>query len=722
MRAKLFISGALALALAAACGGDGTGPTSSGYSLAVLGGDAQFGTRNASLQEALQVVVTSSTTDKVQSGVQVQWSIVEGSGATLTTLTSTTNSNGIASTQLKLGEQLGTYRVRATTAKLVGSPAEFTARAVNAPSMTSISPTSAKAGDTLTIVGANFSTSAAENAVLFSGFRGKVVSASTSQLRVIVPLCVPTRVVSVVPMLGAVAGNNLPISVTGSSASTLQLARGEVRAFRDPNELSCFHLPGGVSGLTLLLIPQNYSEVVGSTAKFEVAGLTGSSTSAFARPAPVVLPTTDAASAWEMHLRRRERVMGLGPVASARPQYAAVAAACTSAPVVGARCDFNVINKNDKFETVTAEVKVVSTHAVIVQDVKAPANGLTTNDFTALATIFDDPIYDADVAAFGAPSDLDANGRVLILLTPVVNALTERGTSGFIAGFFYGCDLLSKTACSGSNSTEIFYALTADPTGQYSDIRSRQAVIASLPSVLAHEFQHMINFYQRGNSTDALWLSEGMAHHAEDIVAGEFERRGDAANAGVFHAQNYLRANRFLRSPQSVSLINDNDVGSLEQRGGAWLMIKYLAGQYGNQILANITKSRLSSVDNVTAQTGKTWSSLLSEWAVATWADDAPELAGVTMPKQYTYPNINIRTASTPGGQRIANSDGSLTQPFFSFADFVMQTSLPASSEVYMLVQATSATPPLLNITFAGQQGGAFASTAAPQMTILRVR
>ena len=42
--------------------------------------------------------------------------------------------------------------------------------------------------------------------------------------------------------------------------------------------------------------------------------------------------------------------------------------------------------------------------------------GFNAADFTALATSFDDPIYDADVAAFGEPSDMDGNGKVLAVL------------------------------------------------------------------------------------------------------------------------------------------------------------------------------------------------------------------------------------------------------------------------------------------------------------------
>ncbi|HUP89589.1 MAG TPA: IPT/TIG domain-containing protein, partial [Longimicrobiales bacterium] len=622
---------------------------------------------------------------------------------------------GVASNTLKLGD-LGTYTIEATAPNLLGATAKFTAKAVDAPAITTVSNTSPKAGDTITINGTNFSPTADENIVLFGGFRGKVITATTTQLRVVVPLCVPTRTqVAVQAMLGAVSGNQTTVSVVGSSTvSALQLTRGEVRLFSDPNELGCFRLPGGVSGLTVVMIPQNISQVVGSITPFEITGQITNS-GPLARPTITIPPhTQDFASAWELRLRAREQQL-FRNVSLARPQPSLVAA-CGSTVVVGNRCDFSVINKDDKFETVTAEVKAVGTRAVIYQDIKAPANGLTAADFTALVSQFDDPIYTTDIATYGPPSDIDSNGRIIILLTPVVNSLTPRGSNGFIAGFFYACDLVSRSACSGTNSAEVFYALTADPGGTFGDARSRDGVIRALPPVLAHEFQHMINFGQRNNNTiDALWLSEGMAHNAEDVVGDEYERRGDVSNAALFRSQNTNRGNRYLRATATTSLLSEEDV-SLELRGGGWLFVKYLEGRYGKAMLQKLTQSTLSSVANVTTQTGRSWSGLLSDFAVALYADDNPELVGATVNPIYSFPNMNIRN-------RLGNFDGSypIRPTVYGFADFMHRETLEASSHSYVQVQAGVASN-TLSLTFTGQRGGAFAINAAPQMTVMRIR
>lgn len=695
--------------------GDGTGPGDGGLTVTAQTNETQFGARNTTLLEPLQAIVVDPVTKTPQNNVAVSWRVVSGS-ATLTSSVTMTDAGGVASAFVKLGNELATSIVEAFVPKLSGSPARFTIKAVDAPVINAITPTSADAGDTITITGQNFSPVIDDNVVLFGGFRGNIISATATQLRAVVPLCVPSRTVNVQPMLGSVGGNSLPLNVTSSTSTVLQLERGQPRVFVAPSELACFRLPGGIPNLSVLLMPQNVSEVIGSFTAFELAGLAGTPTMASIVEKPMGAGTPD--ESWELNIRKKERELLKGPLVAERPSYSASSAAnCPQPAALGQRCEFMVINKDDKFDRVTAEIKAITTRAIVYQDVNTPtSNGLTTADFNQLGTVFDDPIYATDVALFGQPSDFDNNSKIFILLTPVVNALTPRASGGFIAGFFYGCDLLARSSCNGSNEAEIFYALTTDPNATFSDVRTRGTIMASLPAVLAHEFQHMINFAQRNKTQDALWLAEGMAHHAEDAVADAFEARGDLTTANQFRAQNTIRANRYLRNTSSVSLLAEDDESSLELRGAAWLFVKYLADQYGNQILAKLTRSQLSSVGNVTTQTGKSWHTLMSDWGIALWADDAPELAGVLLRRELFYQTVNLRS-------RLRNPDGSypLKPTVYSFADFIERETVPASSQSYVLVKAGAPSQTQLNLTLGGQRGGSFAANAAPQMTIMRV-
>ena len=712
MNFRKLLGFGLFIVLAGACGGDGTGPGEDSVSLAIQSGDEQFATPSTEVLDPLQVVVTDPVSKEPRANMIVTWTVVSGNGALVTPAQSTTDVNGVASATLRLGSSLGVYEVEARASKIVGTAPRFQARAVQAP-VISAAPAIANVGDTITITGTNFSPTADDNLVSFGSFRAKVTTATTTQLRVVVPTCVPARIVSLRASLGAVSGNSVNIEVRGAATNSLTLARGEVRTITDPAELSCFQLPG-VANYSVMLIPQNFSEVAGSSMTVQLAGLAGGSTTTNITGFSLQRGTIDAASAFEEKLRAREQKM-LREVelnVGLRPEFSQQADC--PAPQVGSRCNFQVIDRNDDFQSVTAELKAISTRALIYQDINAPANGLTTENFQTLGATFDDPIYSAVTTAFGTPSDIDSNGRVIILLTPIVNQMTDRGASGFIAGFFYGCDLVGRSLCTGTNSAEMFYTMVADPTGVHSDSRTAQSVLNSLAPVLGHEFQHMINFGQR-QSTDALWLSEGMAHHAEDVVADVYASRGDATNAGRFRVQNYTRATRYLRDPSFTSLIAENGTGTLEMRGAAWLFVKYLVGQHGTQILRSLTQSNQSSVTNVVQQTGRSWSSLMANFAVALYADDAPELVGATVRPEYTFPNINLRSS-------IIDAGGYPLRPSVqAFSDFVISEPLPASSQFYLRLNAGT-NPQPFSLNLAGQLGGPFPTSSAPQLSILRLQ
>ncbi len=712
MNFRSLVASTVLMVAISACGGDGgTGPGDGSVNIAIQSGDQQYGVPSNLLLDPLQVVVTDPVTKAPMANVAITWAVVSGSGAFVTPPQSITDDEGVATTTLRLGSGLGEYRVEARAPNMVGTAPNFRATAVNAPAITG-APATAQAQDTITLTGTNFSPQADDNLVSFGGFRARVYTATTTQLRVIVPSCVPTRLVSVTTSLGAVASNAVTIDVQGGAATTLQLGVGEVLTVSDPAELGCFQLPA-VANYSVLLIPQNASDVAGRLLPMQLVGLSGGGPVTSVTSAAALDQGTDVPLSFETRLRATERRMlesTGGALLRPEPSMSAVAA-CPTPAAVGNRCTFQVINVDDEFVSVTAELKAISTRALIYQDITAPANGLSAGNFQTLGATFDDPIYAAVTAAFGTVSDIDQNGKVIILLTPIVNAMTPAGSSGFIAGFFYGCDLVSRNVCAGSNGGEIFYAMVPDAN------RSVNTVMRALPPVLGHEFQHMISFGVR-HDTDALWLSEGLAHHAEDVVADVYLTRNDAINEALFRTQNYTRANRYLREFRTgpgSSLIAEGGTGTLELRGAGWLFVKYLVGQYGTSILRTLVQSNQSSVTNVVQSTGRSWKSLFANWSVALYADDAPELANVNVATEYTFPNIDLRLALSDGlGYPLAPRTE-------QFTDFVLRETLPASAPSYLKVLA-AATPLPMSLNMSGYFGATFPLNAAPQLSILRLR
>ncbi|RMH19714.1 MAG: hypothetical protein D6701_04625, partial [Gemmatimonadetes bacterium] len=289
-------------------------------------------------------------------------------------------------------------------------------------------------------------------------------------------------------------------------------------------------------------------------------------------------------------------------------------------PQPGDERDFKVLDRDNRFETVRARVRRVSAAAVWWEDVRAEG-AYSDTAVELLANEFDELIFPTDTATFGAVSDLDGNGLIDVLFTPVVNELTPRGSAGFVAGFFFGLDL--RPELENSNRGEIFYAMVPDGNGRWGDVRLPGQVLDELPAIMAHELQHMIHFNQRvlvggAERTEALWLSEGLAQMAEDIV-------GDAAvfRAGtggfMFDRGNLRRAARYLAAPWETSLLYVTGGGTLEERGGGWLFMRHLRDRLGgdNALLRRLTASTRTGIDNLVAEAGIPWPQMIADFGTA---------------------------------------------------------------------------------------------------------
>src|SRR5207245_1267068 len=168
--------------------------------------------------------------------------------------------------------------------------------------------------------------------------------------------------------------------------------------------------------------------------------------------------------------------------------------------------------------------------------------GLDPAPIDALRQVFDTVLYQLDSATFGAVTDIDTNGVVIALMTPVVNALVTKATctsSGFIAGFFFPPDLDLSEPTSQSNHGEIFYSIVADPSGTLSCAHSAGSIDTIAPGTFVHEFQHMINFAQHvliqgGTVTEEGWLDEGLSKYAEEIAGRHYLQQHDTGTFSLY--------------------------------------------------------------------------------------------------------------------------------------------------------------------------------------------
>ncbi len=309
---------------------------------------------------------------------------------------------------------------------------------------------------------------------------------------------------------------------------------------------------------------------------------------AFIRALKAVKP--DDRDRAEMALRAEERRIAEGlrqdPYAPSKP-------AVTQAPVVGSTRQF-VFSKfgNIKRDTVvTARLAVVSGKTLAYVDVdttglKRPP--LTTAQIQAMLEEFDRTTYPLVTSVFGKESDVDGDGRVLFLFTPLVNRV------GGVAGFYSPVSALPKDRGGNGNLSDMmFTSLDHKPTFYRSH--------------LAHEFQHLVNFNQHvlsrpGGQSEESWLNEALSHLTEDLV-------GDYIAGG-----NRDQVETFLAHPEQFSLTGDAQLNP-GIRGAAYLFVRGLVDQKGQGILTSLTQTGKAGVVNVEAVTGQPFADLYRGWA-----------------------------------------------------------------------------------------------------------
>ncbi len=706
-----------------ACSSDGpTQPPTQEARLVAVSGGGQFGPAGQLLIDPFVVSVLQVGDGRPVEDAVVEWTVVEGSGAVLDPGTSRSDSTGLATVRLRLGTALGQYGVEARLRDQPDRFVEFEAWAVLAPQLTALSATTADAGQIITLDGDNFSAIASHNLVLFSGIRGSVVAAGPTQLSVTVPACLPSRTVTVSVRLGGQASGLLPLAVE-ASGEVLDFDFGADTTVVLGDGPSCVRLGEG----NWLAVAQSVSSIGAARFDYRLTGLRPTAEIVASRqvspPARLVVRSSVDAAAyprndagreeWKLFLRGLEKqLLGTKPSSTKGPALSPP----ERGPDVGDRRDFQVVNADGEFDQVTAEVRVISERAILYLDVEALAS-LPQADVERFGAIFDDPIYSVDVGAFGATSDVDDNDKVIILFTPSVNRLTEPGSGDFIGGFFFGLDLF--TEADNSNAGEVFYVMVPDPAGQYGNVQSLSLIQTTVPAILAHELQHMIHHNERiierdGERADALWLSEGLAQMGEDLVGEGLRRRG-SPEAADYQKGNWRRANRFLEDPGDVSLIVATGQGTLGERGAGWLFVRYLRDQAGSDaVLASLTQTTRTGIDNVETVTGASWEELFSDWSTAIAVEaQLTGSTGLAVRPALQYPGVDLVEVFTEGV-----GSYSLTPTLITVGDFYADGRLWSSSGAHFLLGSGEGG---LAVSLSGEEGGVAPLQAGLRLKIVRL-
>ncbi|MGH7466780.1 MAG: IPT/TIG domain-containing protein [Longimicrobiales bacterium] len=614
---------------------------------------------------------------------------------------------------MQLGQALGRFAIEIDFAGSPGPPVCVTVEAAHVPEILSVLPAGARTEDQITIQGRYFGSLSSGNDVRIDGVRALVTSASPTQLRVQVPRCLTSGPTQITIRRGSLQSEPAALEVTGTTVQQVNLRAGEV--LLDAGHAACLRLAPNTASARYIVIPVNAAGEGEPAAGFQVSGTNGDLVARMWTARLSGGSTRDVGAEFEARLRRQEAA--LLSRAQARPRPRERVQARVRIPELGDARDFNVIAPWYGWVQVRASARGLGRHVIIYVDERAP---VISDDYLAgLVQTFDDLIYPTDVDVFGEPSDVDGNGRVAVLLSPAVNRLTPAGSNGFIAGFFYGCDLLDRLDCEESNGGEVLYTVTPDPNGMFGIRHTEASIQRLLPAVIVHELAHAIHFNQRvlvnqQFDFDALWLAEALAHSAEDTLAGVLHSRGDSAGARDMAYQNYLRASLFLTAPERTSLVPIVGFGTLEERGAGWLFLKYLRARTNPDVMRRLTNGRRFGSQNVTQVTGLEWPSLLGDWATAMYAAASIDVNGSRL-AQHTFGSFDLAAAIK------SVSDGRYPleprQP--RSARFTLELMLPPSAATYLQLEVPAAES--FSLSLRGERGHDFHTSARPAIAILRI-
>ena len=304
----------------------------------------------------------------------------------------------------------------------------------------------------------------------------------------------------------------------------------------------------------------------------------------------------------------------------------------------------------------------------------------------ALAKAYEERVWPSDTAAFGAPTDVDQNGRILILLTHELGAHLG---GGWLIGYFGNGDLLrsrdTSADCSsgGSNHAEIVY-LNDVQNGAANGYSAQELSATVYPATLAHEIQHLLNLghrcvEQRCSGAEDTWINEALSKVAEDLAGygwnGALGRSEGAA---------YLsRSDGDLRGYDGRSLTRweGDPIGNYQ---GAHSFLRFFADRLGPQ-LATAVANGAGGRDSLEDAIGRPLSRAMAEWATALLVSNEPGAA-------FSYSG----SAWSPFHQRLRHLDarapGTATLRTDGIAAFLSGAGANAAARV--TVRNGEATPP----------------------------
>ena len=269
---------------------------------------------------------------------------------------------------------------------------------------------------------------------------------------------------------------------------------------------------------------------------------------------------------------------------------------------------------------VTATCIAKSEHLYVYVD-NAVRDLFTDAEAAEIAAEFDRRIYPEVRKWMGTEwkPGLDRDNRITLLMHDV--GMNNSGAD--YGGYFAPADQLPTLP--NSNRREMIYM----DVFQFRE-RSRHTFYSSL----AHEFAHLINWFQNGGTTDQRWLEEGTASFVEWAVYGTVHN---------------IFVDGYLATPDvSLTYANTADI----YYGASFMLMLYLYEHYGgNALIREIIETDALGEHAITAaleESGRraAFHEVFLNWGLANWANTQREI------RRLGYTSLPNRRVTAPVPRR----------------------------------------------------------------------
>lgn len=203
---------------------------------------------------------------------------------------------------------------------------------------------------------------------------------------------------------------------------------------------------------------------------------------------------------------------------------------------------------------------------------------------------------------------------------PRLHILHADDMGSSVAGYYSSADQFSRLANQFSNEKEMFYISLPwlNRTGDYTYYET----------VLAHEFQHMIHWYNDRN--EETWVNEGLSELAQEIA-------GYPPDTGF--------ASIFARTPDTqLNTWSEISGGNAAHYGSSYLFMAYLLQRFGEDVTKAIVAhpaNGILGIEQALHETGHdlTFNEVFADWLVANYIDDPGALNGAGV---YGYRQLDV--------------------------------------------------------------------------------